>query len=152
MPCCGRVPSFSILHQTAVFPWKLNWISHSDSPVDFSKKIALLMCVMEMVLWVRPNQKNLDWVCTWRITSRAFHPSGSRWIFWNSFAGSACSFNNPFVWKQSPLQWPPSKTPQCQPDMATSSAVPWPQKNVSQGLGLQARKKSTWKNRKVSSV
>ena len=111
-PCCRRVPSFFRVHQTAISPWKSSWISHASSPDYFSKKIALLMCIMEMVLHVRPNKKNSDRVCAWKIASWDFHPRGSREIFWNSFSGSACFLNKPFLWKQSPLKWPPSKIPQ----------------------------------------
>lgn len=96
--CCGRVPAFLLAHQTLIFPWKLRWISHSSSPVYFSKKIALLMCIMVILLHVRPN-KNLDCVCTRKITYCVFYPSGSHWIFRNSFSGLSCFLNNLFLWK-----------------------------------------------------
>lgn len=143
-PCYRRALSFFKVHQTAVFPCKLSWISHTSSPDYFSKKIALLMCIMEIVLHVGPNKKNWDCVCMWKIASCAFHPSGSQGIFWNSFSGSACFLNHSFLWKQFLRKWPLSKTPQMPTRYGNQlSSLVTPQINVLWRPGLQARKKST---------
>lgn len=42
------------------FPWKLSWMCQASSPIYFSKKIALLMCIMEIMFHIWTNKKNLD--------------------------------------------------------------------------------------------
>lgn len=125
------------------FPWTLSWMSYTCSPIYFSNKIALLMCIMEIMFYIRTSKKNLDSrsprksppVLSFQWIPRHF--SETHFQALPAFSIVSSSGNNTLC-NDLPQQHPKS-----QANVATSSAVQWPQINVSWVLGLRARKKST---------
>lgn len=96
----------SILHRApnCYIPMEIELNRPSKQPrLIFQENCLILMLIMEIVLHVRPNKKNLDCMYTWK---KYLLCSSSQWILGNFlkllFSPSACFFNNPFSLKTIP--------------------------------------------------